>query len=57
MKITKAIINEFSDGFEIVLIDEDGTRHKYGFDQEDMHDRLLDMFDKLGISATYEDCY
>ena len=58
----KVIVIGYSDGFEVVLEDQNKTQHRFGFNEEDTHERLVDVFKALGYQARYyqdrsEDCY
>lgn len=53
----KVIVLDYSDGFEIVIENENGVQHRFGFNQENPHERLVEVFKALGYQAKYEDCY
>lgn len=56
----KVIILEACDGFTIVLTEEGNIFPKqthYWFSQEDDKKNLVDVFNRLGFEATYEEDY
>ena len=51
-------IEDFYDGFSIILRDEEsGVVSQRDFDQEDSLSGLVDVFNQLGIEATYSEVY
>lgn len=48
---------EMCDAFEILIINDDGTRKRFYFDQEDDKKSLVNMFEYLGFKAEYEEVY
>ncbi len=54
----KVLILDLYDGFEIVILDDNGAEVKrFPFDQEDTRETLPEVFNTLGIEASYEECY
>lgn len=52
----KIKIEEFYDGFAIILIDPHNKETQYHFDQEDTHRNLVDVFYALGYrNVSYEE--
>jgi len=52
-------IEDFYDGFSIILRDEESgvCVSQRDFDQEDSLSGLVDVFNQLGIEATYSEVY
>jgi len=46
----KVQIEDLYDGFVIIVDDE-----RFVFDQEDTREKLVDVFEKLGFTADYEE--
>lgn len=54
----KVLILDLYDGFEIVVVDDNGVEVKrFLFDQEDTRETLPEVFNMLGIEASYEESY
>ncbi len=51
----KVRIEDFYDGFAIVLIDGD-KEDRYHIDQEDNRYKLVGIFEDLGFEVEYEEC-
>lgn len=46
----KVQIEDMNDGFAIIIDNE-----RFEFDQEDTREKLVDVFEKLGLTAEYEE--
>jgi hypothetical protein len=57
MDIVKVRIEDYCDGFAVILIDKDGLEERFRFDQEDTREELVAAFKKLGIKAEYKEIY
>jgi hypothetical protein len=51
------IVCEYNDGFDIVIENSDDTRKRFSFNQEDSKERMVEVFEYLGIESEYEECY
>lgn len=50
-------IEDYCDGFAIVVITNNTKEKRFAFDQEDNRKALKDMFEYIGIEAKYEEVY
>jgi len=55
MKVRVKILDSY-DGFDI-LVEQDGSKFQWHFDQEDTRENLVKVFEKLGIEASYKEVY
>lgn len=55
-KMSRVFIEQEYDGVSIIVEDEEGT-FKIHIDQEETHEKLLEVFERLGIEAAYENVY
>ena len=56
-KIDSIGIEEDSDGFSIVINYENEKEYRFRFEQEDSKKLLVNVFERLGFNATYEEIY
>lgn len=56
MPVTKVTVIDLCDGFDIKII-KDGAENYYHFDQEDSRERLVEVFNMLGVECWYEESY
>ena len=54
--MSRVFIEQEYDGVSIIVEDEEGT-FKIHIDQEETHEKLLEVFERLGIEAAYENVY
>lgn len=52
----KVVIGQACDGFSIQIVKEENKEWFY-FDQEDSVEKLVEVFEILGIEASFEECY
>ena len=57
IKVDSIVIEEYSDGFSIVIKYEGGKESRFYFDQEDSKELLVNVFEQLGFNVTYEEIY
>ena len=53
----KVVICDLYDGFDIVIYEDDEVVQWWNFDQEDTRERMVAVFQALGIEAEYEESY
>jgi len=53
----KVVICDLYDGFDIVIYEDDEVAQRWNFDQEDTRERMVAVFQALGIEAEYEESY
>ena len=53
----KIHIGEACDAFYITITRADGHESVFSFSNEETHEKLVEVFDAIGIPATYEEIY
>jgi len=57
MTTLEIVIEQYSDGFAIKVLQNDNKFYSVSINQEDTVEELKDLFEILGFKTSFTDCY